>query len=316
MTSALAHERTPLQGSGSGAGRRRPLSWPRIKRQLIPWFFVLPGLVLAVLFKFHPAVDGIWMSFQKVQPFLGNEWIGLQNYADVLGDQRFIDAMEHTVLLAVGQTTGAVLLAFCLALLMEGASRPLRWARTAVFLPVVTALAIIGEVWRILLFPSESGFANSVLSLFGLPTQQFLSDPSQALWWVMMVGIWTAAPYNMIIIMAGLVGIDRSLYEAAAMDGITTRQRIWYIVLPALRPAISVVLTLAAIRSLRIFTEVYVLTGGGPAGATEVWMTRTFSLGFDSNNLGVASAASVLLLLVTLALTVATRAITHRKETS
>jgi multiple sugar transport system permease protein len=91
-------------------------------------------------------------------------------------------------------------------------------------------------------------------------------------------------------------------------------QRLRYVVLPGLRPALTVVLTLAAIRGLRIFTEVYVLTGGGPAGSTEVWMTRVYSLGFERNNLGVASAASMLLLLVTVLLTVAVRLIIRRRE--
>jgi multiple sugar transport system permease protein len=292
------------------SGRRRHA----VRRQLVPWLFLIPGLGLAMLFKFGPMLEGIRMSFHKVQPFLGDQWLGLDNYTAVLRDPRFIDALGHTLILAAGTTLGALVLGGLLALLMEGTSRRLWFVRTAVFLPVVTAVAVVAEVWRIILFPTETGFANQVLGLLGLPAQQFLSDPSTALFWVMVVGIWTTAPYNMVIILAGLVGIDRALYEAAAVDGITTRQRLRYIVLPALRPAISVVLTLAAIRALRTFTEVYVLTGGGPAGSTEVWMTRTFSLGFDANNLGVASAASVLLLIATLVLTVGARILTNRKE--
>jgi multiple sugar transport system permease protein len=249
-----------------------------------------------------------------VQPFLGDEFVGFDNYAKVLGDQRFMDALGHTIVLGLGQTVGALIIGVALALLLEGTTRRLWFVRTAVFLPVVTALAVVGEIWRILYFPTETGFINSVLGLVGIPAQEFLSDQSTALGYVMLVGIWTGAPYNMVIILAGLAGIDRTLYEAAAVDGVSTRQRLRHIVLPALRPAVSVVLTLAAIRSLRTFTEVYVLTGGGPAGSTEVWMTRIYSLGFRANDLGVASAASVLLLLATLALTIGVRALTSRKE--
>ena len=283
-------------------------------RALIPWAFLVPGLVLGALFKFLPMLDGIRMSFVKVQPFLGDRFVGLANYARVLRDPRFTEALGHTVLLGVGQTVGALIVGSALALLLEGTSRRLWFVRTAVFLPVVTALAVVGEIWRILYFPTETGFVNSVLGAVGIPPQQFISDPSTALGYVMLVGIWTGAPYNMVIILAGLTGIDRTLYEAAAVDGVTMRQRFRYIVLPALRPAVSVVLTLAAIRSLRTFTEVYVLTGGGPAGSTEVWMTRVFSLGFKANDLGVASAASVLLLVATLVLTVGVRALSSRKE--
>ena len=120
----------------------------------------------------------------------------------------------------------------------------------------------------------------------------------------------------MVIILAGLAGIDRTLYEAAAVDGATTLQRLRHIVIPGLRASLAVILTLAAIRSLRAFTEVFVLTGGGPAGSTEVWMTRTYSLGFKANEPGLASAASVMLLIVTLILTITVRRISSRKAQS
>ncbi|WP_328996199.1 sugar ABC transporter permease [Kribbella sp. NBC_01245] len=280
----------------------------------LPWMFLAPALLFAAMFKFFPMLEGIRMSLYKVQPFLGDEWVGLENYATVLADQRFRDALGHTVVLGVGQTVGALVVGFGLALLLEGQARSLWILRTAVFLPVVTAIAVIGEVWRILYFPTDTGFVNEILGAIGLGPFGYLSDPDSALASVMAVGIWTGAPYDMVIILAGLAGIDRTLYEAAAVDGVNRRQRLLHIVLPGLRPALTVVLTLAAIRGLRIFTEVYVLTGGGPAGSTEVWMTRVYSLGFERNNLGVASAASMLLLLVTVMLTVAVRLITRSRE--
>ncbi|KJC64965.1 carbohydrate ABC transporter membrane protein 1, CUT1 family [Agreia bicolorata] len=299
----------------TGMAERPPQRRRRFtRRSLIPWLFLVPGLLLGVIFKFGPMIEGIRMSFVKVQPFLGDEFIGLDNYVKVLSDQRFLDALAHTVVLGGGQAIGALILGTGLALLLEGSSRRLWFVRTAVFLPVVTAVAVVGEIWRILLFPTESGFINSILGMVGIQAQGFLSDPNTSLGYVMAVGIWISAPYNMVIILAGLAGIDRALYESAAVDGVTTWQRLRYIVFPALRPALSVVLTLAAIRSLRIFTEVFVLTGGGPAGSTEVWMTRVFSLGFKGNDLGVASAASVLLLVATLVLTVSVRMVSNRKE--
>jgi multiple sugar transport system permease protein len=276
-------------------------------------FLALP-LLFALVFKFIPMLEGIRMSLYKVQPFLGDEWVGLDNYVKVLTDDRFLDALGHTIVLGVGQTVGALVVGFGLALLLEGPARSLRVLRTAVFLPVVTAIAVIGEVWRILYFPTGHGFLNGILGAVGIGPLGFLSDPDSALGSVMAVGIWTGAPYTMVIILAGLTGIDRELYEAAALDGASRWQRLRYIVLPGLRPALTVVLTLAAIRGLRTFTEVYVLTGGGPAGSTEVWMTRVYSLGFERNDLGVASAASMLLLSVTVLLTVGVRLITRKRE--
>lgn len=288
-------------------GRRRRPRWA-------PWLFLIPGLLLGVLFKFYPMIEGLRMSVMKVQPFLGDVFIGMDNYVAVLTDARFLDAIGHTLYLAVVSTIGAIVVGAVLALLLEGQTRRLFIVRTGVFLPVVTAVAVVGEIWRIIYFPTDAGFLNSILGAIGIPAQPFLSDPSTALFSVALVGIWTGAPYNMVIILAGLTGIDRALYESAALDGASTWQRLRYIVIPALRPAIAVVLTLAAIRSLRTFTEVQVLTGGGPAGSTEVWMTRVFSIGFQANNLGLASAASVVLLLATLILTIAVRIVTSRRE--
>ncbi|WP_371664316.1 carbohydrate ABC transporter permease [Streptomyces sp. NBC_00280] len=274
------------------------------KKSVVPWLFLAPGLLLALVFKFWPMAKGVWLSFFDVRPFLGDKWTGLDNYTRVLTDHRFQDAIGHTLVLGIGQSLGAIVLGFVLALLLEGQARSLKIVRTAVFLPAVTATAVVGELWRLMYYPTSDGLINSGLNFFGLGPVQFLDNPDLALWSTMAMGIWIWAPYNMVIIMAGLAGVDRSLYEAAAMDGVSLRQRLRYVTLPAIRPALGIVLTLAAIRGLRVFTEVYVLTGGGPAGSTEVWMTRAYTLGFTRNDIGGASAASVVLLCVTLLLTV------------
>lgn len=256
---------------------------------------------------------GIQMSFQKVRPFLGNEWVGWSNYAAVINDTRFHDAIMNTLLLGIGQSIGAVVGGLALALLLEGASRTLWFVRTAAFLPVVTATAVIGEVWRIIYFPAGNGFLNSAIGLVGMDPVRWLEDPAVALYSVMVVGIWQGAPYNMVIFLAGLAGVDRSLYEAAAIDGAKLRHRLFYVTLPALRPAMTIVLVLAAVRSLRVFTDVWVLTGGGPAGATDVWMTRIYSLGFERNQMGIAAAASMLLLIASILLTIAALGFTRKR---
>ncbi|MEU1910981.1 carbohydrate ABC transporter permease [Streptomyces massasporeus] len=274
------------------------------KRAVLPWLFLAPGLLLALVFKFLPMGKGVWLSFFDVRPFLGDKWVGLDNYTRVLTDHRFQDAIGHTLLLGVGMSLGGIVVGSALALLLEGQARSLKIIRTAVFLPVVTATAVVGEMWRLMYYPTSDGLINSGLGLLGLGPVPYLDNPDTALWATMAMGIWMLAPYNMVIILAGLAGVDRSLYEAAAMDGVSLRQRLRHITLPAIRPALGIVLTLAAIRGLRVFTEVYVLTGGGPAGSTDVWMTRAYTLGFTRNDIGGASAASVVLLCVTLLLTV------------
>lgn len=297
-------------GAKTAPSRRKRVNG---KQVLAIWLFLVPAAVLGLYFKFIPMFEGIRLSLFKVQPFLGDVFVGVDNYVKVLTDARFMDALGHTVVLGVTQTLGALVVGFVLALLLEGQARSLWVLRTAIFLPVVTALAVVGEIWRILYFPTADGPLNTILGWVGLEPLQFLNGTDTALWSIAVVGIWSGAPYNMVIILAGLTGVDRTLYESAGVDGATVWQRLRYITLPALRPSIVIVLTLAAIRSLRSFTEVYVLTGGGPAGSTEVWMTRMYSLGFQRNDIGVASAAAVLLLVVTLLLTVGTQLLARRK---
>src|SRR5262249_6124289 len=137
----------------------------------------------------------------------------------------------------------------------------------------------------------------------GLGPLPFLSSPHSALWTVMLVQIWKHAPYDMVIFIAGLVGIDRELYEAASIDGAGPWQRLRAVTLPALRPVTTIVLILGVIRGLRVFTEIYVLTQGGPGGSTESIVTFTYQTTVSGHDAGYAAAVSSLLLATTILLT-------------
>ncbi|MEV4560832.1 sugar ABC transporter permease [Kitasatospora sp. NPDC049285] len=278
-----------------------------LRRSLSPWLFLAPALVLFGAFKFLPMWRAVTMSVHQVRPYLGDRWVGGDNYHQVLTDDAFLGAIGRTLLLAVGQTGGSILLGLALALLLEGTARHLWIVRTAVFLPTVTAMAVVAEVWRILYYPAADGAVNTLLGYVGVGPSQFLNSPDSALWSVMGVGIWRGAPYDMMIFVAALAGIDRTLYEAAAVDGAGVLRRLGHVTLPALRPAFTILLTLAALRGLRVFTEIYLLTNGGPSGSTEVLMTLVYKLGLERGELGVASAGSMVLLAASVLLTLALR---------
>ncbi|WP_285751193.1 sugar ABC transporter permease [Lentzea sp. NBRC 105346] len=280
----------------------------------VPWLYLTPAFLIFLVFKYIPMAEGIRLSMFEVRPFLGDLFVGFANYAKIFDDDRFTAAIWHTLILAAGQTFGSMFLGFFLALLLEGHARSLWFVRSAVFLPVVAATAVIGEIWRLLYYPAPDGFVNTALSWIGLGPWEFIDSPDQSLVSVMAVGIWKHAPYDMVLIIAGLAGIDRQQYEAAAIDGASTWQRIRHVTLPALRPVVTILLTLASIRGLRVFTEVYVLTGGGPAGSTDVWMTRVFTTAFEQSELGIASAGSVMLFLITLALTLVVQLYRRSRE--
>jgi multiple sugar transport system permease protein len=287
--------------------------WEAGRKQLVPWLFLAPALIIFALFKFVPLVRMMEMSVYQVRPFLGDVYLGADNYDQVVSDEVFQDAIWHTIYLAVGTTAGAIVLGLVLALLLEGQLRHLWFVRSAVFLPVVAAMAVVAELWRILYHPSEDGALNSIISLLGFSPQPFLGSADQSLNSVMVVGIWKGAPYDMMIFLAGLAGVDRALYEAASVDGASVWRRLWHVTFPALRPVFAILLTLAAIRGLRVFTEVFLLTNGGPDGSSEVLMTLIYKLGLErSGELGVASAGSVVLLVATATLTVIVQVLRRR----
>jgi multiple sugar transport system permease protein len=294
--------------AASRPGLRALWGQRRTGRPWVPWLFLAPALLLFTYFKFIPMGQAVVMSFLDVQPYLGNTWVGLDNYRTLFADGEFGTAVWHTAVLAVGQTAGAMVVGFALALLLEGQARRLWFVRSAAFLPVVVPVAVIAELWRIIYHPTPDGLANSLIGVLFLGPSQWIDSPDTSLLSVMIVGIWRDAPYDMIIIIAGLVGVDRSLYEAASIDGAGWVRRIRHVTLPALRPAIAILLTLAAIRGMRIFTEVFLLTNGGPNGSTEVLMTLIYQLGFERVQLGVAAAGSVVLLAATIGLTLLVRA--------
>ncbi|GMA27888.1 carbohydrate ABC transporter permease [Arenivirga flava] len=280
----------------------------------MPWAFLAPALILFVTFKFIPIGQALVMSFQDVQPYLGSEWVGLANYSALFATEEFGTAAWHTAIIAVVQTAGGLLLGFALALLLEGQARRLWIIRSAAFLPVVVPAAVVAELWRIIYHPTEDGVANSILGWLLLEPSQWINSPDSSMLSVIIVGVWRDAPYNMIIIIAGLVGVDRSLYESASLDGAGWLGRIRYVTLPALRPVIAILVTLAAIRGMRIFTEIFLLTNGGPNGSTEVLMTLIYRMGFERIELGVAAAGSVVLLVGTIALTLIVRAAVRRRD--
>src|SRR5205823_2800920 len=136
--------------------------------------------------------------------------------------------------------------------------------RTASHLPVVTTMAVVAEVWQVMYYPARSGTLNTLLGWIGVGPEPFLQSPHQALASVVAVGIWRGAPYDMMIFLAGLATVDRNLYESAAVDGASRWSRFLHVTLPSLRPVITILFLLAALRGLRSFTEVFLLTNGGP----------------------------------------------------
>ncbi|HZP51247.1 sugar ABC transporter permease [Actinocrinis sp.] len=285
---------------------RRPAPRRRIRRtgrRLMPWLYLAPVLVFIGVFKLWPTIWGVYLSFFHVRPYLGNQYVAGANYQRAFSDPDLRAAVLHTVIDAVGAVAGSILVGFALALLLEGPARHLRILRTAVFLPTVVAMVAAASLWQTLLYPSRYGAVNSLLGAFGAGPAPFLSSTHSSLASVILIQVWKNAPYDMVIFVAGLAGIDRQLYEAAHLDGAGALQRLRYVTLPSLRPITTIVLTLGIIRGLRVFTEIWVATSGGPAGSTQSVVTYVYEQFSENNDAGYAAAIGTLLLAVTILLT-------------
>jgi multiple sugar transport system permease protein len=273
--------------------------WRERLAQLSPWCFLAPALLVFLVFKFIPMARGMQMSFYRVSFGDDSEWVGWDNFARVLTDAALHAAAGRTLLYVLVTVSASAGLALLLAQALQGTARHMRLLRTAMFLPAVTSAAVVAEIWRILYAPTPSGVMNTLIGWIGIAPQGFFSDPRQALAALMGMHVWKHVPYDTVIFVAGLAGVNRELYDAAAVDGAGRWRRFVHVTLPALAPAFTVIVTLGFIRGFRVFTEVYTTTGGGPAGSTEVVMTHIYKQGFQELDYGYAAAASTVLFLFT-----------------
>jgi ABC-type sugar transport system permease subunit len=196
----------------------------------------------------------------------------------------------------VGSVIPALILALILAMLTIKVIRFGNISRTLIFIPVVLAPVVVAILWRFLFF--EAGVVNTMLGYVNLPPVPWLTTPRTALLGLILIGIWRASPYFMVIFTAGLQSIPATYYEAGRMDGTNAWTEFWYITLPLLKPVILLSIVMAVITALKVFAIPQLMTEGGPAGATEVIPLLIYKTGFEFFKMGRASAMSIILLAI------------------
>ena len=294
--------------SAVGAGRTASTAGRSPWRDaLVAWSFALPFLVLFLLFMAGPIIVALVTSFTDmrvtdIRDPLSIEFIGIENYTEVLGDERFQKAAANTTAYVVVGVPLAIALGLGAALLLnQGIVRFRTFFRVGFYLPVVTSIVAISVVWRILL-GTESGLINGILSIFGIDGPGWLSDERFALWSLVAMAVWHSLGALMIIFLAGLQTIPRDVYEAAEVDGAGRWQRFRGITLPLLRPTLLFAAVVTGIGYVQFFEEVYVMTQGGPLDSTvslAYYAVDQFSFG----NYGFTAAVAFILFLAIAALT-------------
>ena len=254
-----------------------------------------PVVVSAAIFLYIPIAISAYWSFTDFNGIATPEWVGLQNYRELLSDELFHRALFNTTILVVLGMGIGPLLGLASAVLLNQRVRFRGLFRAAFFLPVVTSLVVVGTIWKTLL--QDAGVVNAVLSFFGLPIRPWLSDPTTALPSVTIASIWQGFGFETIVFLAALQAIPRDLYDAARVDGASAWQQFRYVTLPALRPTILFVYVIGIIGSFQIFDQVFVMTQGGPINSTRTIVFDLYSR-FNSLDLGEASAVAYTLLVI------------------
>lgn len=299
MLKTRSHPQPPVSVPPSPAPRRRRGGWRTAGWAL---FFLLPSAVPLIIFTFIPMGASLWVSLHKWNLISPMKWVGLANYTKLLKDPQTTKIFLHTLAYIAGYLplvyVGGLALAMALNKKMAGRS----FFRAAIFLPVVTSWVVVALVWQWLLNPSN-GLINHVLEFLHLPTPGWWTDPEWAMPSVILASAWKDLGFVMVILLAGLQAIPTDLYEAATVDGASGWQRFRRITLPLLSPSTFFVVVISLINGFQVFDQVFVMTGGGPEGASQVAVGQIYNLTFRYGRAGDASALSWLLFLVILLIT-------------
>jgi multiple sugar transport system permease protein len=265
-------------------------------------FFLAPSAVPLLLFTAVPMISSIWVSLHDWNLISAMTWIGLDNYSDLLTDDQTRDVFLHTLLYCAGYLPLVYVGGLGLALALNQRMPARSFFRAAYFLPVVTSWVVVALVWKWLLNPSN-GLVNTILGTLGLPEPGWWTDPTWALPAVIFSSAWKDLGFVMVIMLAGLQAIPGDVVEAATVDGAGPWQRFWRITLPLLSPSTFFVVVISLINGFQVFDQVYVMTGGGPQGASQVVVGQVYDLTFRYGRAGEASALSWILFAVILLIT-------------
>ena len=297
--------RTGLTGAGG--------QWARYRAGFL---FVLPAFALYAVFMIYPFLQSIYFSFTDWNGVLPEKnFVGLANYRRMLGDALLWTSLWHTVIWVVIGTIGPLVVGLLLAVLLWRRPRGFTLFRTAYFMPQVLSSVVIAIVWGWIYNP-VFGILNKALDAVGLNdvSRGWLGDPDVALYAVLVAAIWATIGFVFVIFLAGLQNVSKDLLEAATIDGANTWQRFWNVTVPQLAGVLNVGIAFLLIGGFSVFDIVFVMTGGGPANATDVLATYTYKEAFTQNNVGYASAIAVVITVISLIASVTFIRLRERQE--
>lgn len=266
-----------------GTGKKR--------RDFTPFLFILPFMAFFLVFIVIPLIHGLLLSLQEWSLLSDPVFVGLDNYIELLDVRRFRAAVQNTFMFAVQSVPLLLVVPLVLALFLNKTFVGQKLAQNAIISPFLIPSSSVLLLW-IWMLDSQTGMINQIFKAVGLPGQAWLSRQGSAMGVIVFVTLWWTAGYNIILFLSSLQDLPQDLYEAAAVDGASGWAQFWHITLPLLRNRMLFITTLQIIASFKLFDQVYILTGGGPAGSTRTLAFYLYETGFRDFMFGRAAAVS------------------------
>ncbi|NSW89420.1 MAG: sugar ABC transporter permease [Firmicutes bacterium] len=270
------------------------------------YLFLAPAYIIFAVFIFWPVIHSLYLSFFKynMMTIKVAQFNGIQNYLSLLHDKVFTVSVVNTVYFVIGTIPFEMVLGLLIALIINSSFVRLKTVyKVGFYIPYVSSMVAVSIIWTIIFNPTPNGLINTLLIKAGMQPLGWISDSKLALPTVMLLVIWKEIGYIMIIYLSGLASIPGEIYEAAALDPISTFKKLIYITLPLLKPTIIFLLITQVIASFQVFTPVNVMTGGGPGYSTMTIVNYLYKKGFEEYNMGSASAVAYVLFVMLLLLT-------------
>lgn len=262
--------------------------------------FLAPSMIIFTLFVFIPLLASFVFSFLETNLMFKNmTFVGFTNYINMFTDDRFWNAFGNTIYYTVCVVPAQVILALLVAVALRHQTKFNNFLKSVYFLPAICSMTVISIVWSFLL-NKDISIISYYLSKIGIHMPDLLNSPTLAMPTVIGVGLWKNLGFNMVILVAGLQGIPESYYEAADLDGASSRVKLTHITIPMLMPTLTFVTVNSVISSFQIFDQVYVMTNGGPLFRTETVVQYIYNNAIGKSDIGYASAVAVVMLILTL----------------
>lgn len=287
------------------------------KTFLVAMAFILPFFILYTVFTIWPVIQGFYVSLHKWGLMGKLKFIGFDNYTKFLGDKNFWGALKNTAFFTLITTPMLVITAMVLAMLANRATRMKKGLRIIYYLPSVLSVSVASFIAKYTFTP-YTGLVNGTLHSIGaLPKDkelQWLQDPNLVWITISLMTVWWTIGFSMLLYLSALQDISNDIYEASAIDGATKTQQLFHIVLPLLKPTTWLVLLLQMIGCFKVFGQIYMITGGGPASSTRPLIQYIYENAFKKNNMGYAAAMSYVLFGILLVLSLGQQILQRKGE--